>query len=234
MSSKRALIVEDNVDDQRRLKRLLESRKIEADVVDSPLEARLKLKERKYLFIILDLDLGAGLDEGKFLLDTMLQENLQRPTIIMSYVGLHPDTVALKGTYKFIHTFIDKKHLQRLLSVFDDAINEILQSDKRRGGRASGGGEAQSPELWGTMLAVLVALVVVLGSVATVAQLVSPIIFGVVLISAILLFLLVGVLVLKLTGKLTEAGFLEVAGKIVKALPGLRRNEGGGKGQEEG
>src|SRR6266850_8307757 len=117
MPPRRALIVEDEQDDQKRIQRLLDSRGIEYSTVDSALAARGKLKEFQYLFVILDLDLGTGADEGMFLLDTMLQENIARPTIIISHGGSLPETIALKGRYEFVKETIDKKHLHTLLSV---------------------------------------------------------------------------------------------------------------------
>lgn len=246
MSSRRALIVEDNPDDQEKLKGLLDARKYDYDVVDSPLKARLKLKEREYLFVILDLDLGAGVDEGKFLLDTMFNEDLRRPTIIMSYAGLLPETVALKSRYKFIYTFIDKKHLYTLLNVFDDALNDIATNEEKRieEKRIEEKQEEKHDErrqpvgpqvftLWGTMLALLLAFVVIVGVVVGAARLVPPLLLGMVLISVILIFLLVGALVLKLVGGLTEQGLLEIAGKIVGALPLLRNYQSGGKREDK-
>lgn len=219
---KRALIVEDNPTDQKRFQSLLESRSIYADIVDSALEARSKLRERNYLLVILDLDLGTGIDEGKFLLDTMFQENIHKPTIIMSYAGLQPETVVLRSRYKFIKTSIDKKHLHEMLSLFDDAIKEIIESHGDLTERQS---EilANKPALWGNLLALLLALVVIVGIVVGAARLVSPWLLSLVLVSVIILFLLLGTLVLKLQNGLSEVGFLDIAGKIIKSLPLLRK-----------
>lgn len=128
MINKRVLIVEDDLADQQKIKRLLDLWSIEYDVIDSPLEACRKLKQGDYIFIILDLDLGTGVDDGIFLLSAMSRENLIRPTVIITRSADLVDIQALRGRYRFIKDIIHKRNLTSLLPVFSDIITEIFFS----------------------------------------------------------------------------------------------------------
>lgn len=222
MPNKRALIVEDYQEDQKRIQGLLESRNIEYETVDTALAAQTKLKQKNYSFVVLDLDLGSGTDEGKFLLDTMLQENIERPTIIISNAGLLPDTIALKGAYEFVKETIDKKHLHRLLSVFDKTLKDVSVETTKT--------HSRTPELkrslWPDLLPLLFGFVVVIGVIAAVAKWVSPLLIGVVLIAALLAFLAIGILVWRRQDSLSESATSKLIGAIINSLPLLRRPSG--------
>lgn len=219
MHTKRALIVEDEMDDQKRIQGLLDSRGIEYDTVDSALAAQWKLKQRRYYFVILDLDLGTGSDEGKFLLDTMLRENLNRPTIIVSHAGLLPETVALKGIYQFVKESIDKKNLHTLLSVFDRAINEVPNNGKPLDNIEVGIKRA----LWSDLLPLLVAFAVISAIIVTISRWVSPLLLGIVLVAALLVFLSVGLFLWRRHDELSEGSFVRLIDSVIQAIPLLRR-----------
>lgn len=229
-SQKRALIVENEPEDQKKISARLEARSIKCDVAISALKAHTKLKEREYALVILDLDLGSGSDEGKFLLDTMLQEGLHRPTIIVSHAGLLPETIALKGKYDFIKESIDKSNLYTLLDVFDKAVREILNSNtsSQQTSRTSGGlvvkEDAVAPaySLWGTLLVFLIAFLIIIGAIALISNLVSPWLFGFVMIATILVFLLLAATMMMVRKDIHETGYLEIIERILKSLPLLR------------
>lgn len=227
MTSNRALIVEDEKEDQKRIQTILDSRGIEYDTVDSALAAHARLKARDYLFVILDLDLGTGTDEGKFLLDTMLQEKIDKPTIIISHAGLLPETIALKGCYEFVKESIDKKHLHTLLSVFDKAVSQF-PNEKRNPATIT----PLKRSLWPDLVPLLLAFVVILAVIAGVSRLVAPVVLGVVLIAALLAFLALSVLIWRRQGDLSESAFLRVIDSIMKSLPLLQRIAGGGRSKK--
>jgi DNA-binding NtrC family response regulator len=219
MAAKKALIVEDDKEDQKKIQGLLDSRGIEQTTVDTALAAHAKLKQKDYFFVVLDLDLGSGTDEGKFLLDTMLQEHIERPTIIISHAGLLPETIALKGRYSFVKETIDKKHLHTLLSVFDKAIKEFPSEAASSSERRS----LTKRSLWPDLLPMLFAFVVVLGVVAAVSRVVSILIVGVVLIASLLVFLTIGILLWRRHDELSESTMAKLIDSIISSLPLLRK-----------
>lgn len=224
MSKTCSLIVENNYEDIKKIQSLLDSRDIEYDTANSAIEARLKIKEKAYSFIILDLDLGSGDDDGKFLLDRMLQEKLFIPTIILSNAGFLPDVIALKGKYEFVVESIDKIHLSKMLPVFDRAI---IQSKKNKQSNKKRSNDSKNLfNLLGTILIFLLMFLVIIGTIVVTAKIVSPLLFGLVVISTILIFFAIGIFILKTQKDLSEAGFLEIAGKIIKSFPFLGRNDG--------
>jgi CheY-like chemotaxis protein len=220
MAAKRALIVEDDQEDQRRIQGLLESRGIEQNTVDTALAAHAKLKQKDYFFVVLDLDLGSGSDEGKFLLDTMLQENIERPTIIISHAGLLPETIALKGRYDFVKETIDKKHLHTLLSVFDKAIKDFPAVNSSTAQRQS----LSKSSLWPDIVPLLFAFIVILGVIAAVSRFVSVWVVSVVLIASLLVFLVIGLLVWRRHDELSESATVKLTEAIIKSVPLLRKS----------
>lgn len=230
MSKRCALIVENDQEDVKKIQTLLDSRGIDFDWVDSALAARTKLKEKKYSFLILDLDLGTGTDDGKFLLDTMLKENLLLPTIIVSNAGFLPSVIALRGKYEFVIDSIDKKHLPELLDNFDKAIKQsqaVISSTTKINEPTQ-----KAFNSVGNLIALLIAFLIIIGAFVVTANLVSPWLFSIVAIATILVLIVILVFNLREKESLSEAGFLEILGKILKSLP-ILRNIDTGKNSEE-
>jgi CheY-like chemotaxis protein len=221
MSTKRALIVEDEKDDQKRIHAVLDSRGIEYDTVDSALAAQSKLRQKDYLFVVLDLDLGTGADEGKFLLDTMLQEQIQKPTIIISHAGLLPETIALKGRYDFVKESIDKKHLHTLLGVFDKTIKAFPVNHASIKQQPNALNTKRS--LWPDLIPLLVAFVVIIGVIAAVSQFVSVFMISIVLVAALLAFFALAIFLWKRHDELSESAFVKLIDAVIKSLPLLRK-----------
>jgi hypothetical protein len=90
--------------------------------------------------------------------------------------------------------------------------------------------------IWSDLLGFLLAFVIVVGTVVLASQWVSPLVLGVVLISAILAFLLIGAFVLKRQDELSEANFMELIAQVIRSLPFLRRSgrAAGDDGNAEG
>ena len=221
MNNRRALIVEDTLEDQNRIQLILDSRHIDYDTVNSALAAQTKLKQKSYLFIILDLDLGTGIDEGKFLLDTMFKEGIQRPTIIISHAGLLPDTIALKGRYDFVKESIDKKHLHSLLDVFDKTIRQFPNNGSVLDGKKS------NPSLWIDLFPLLFSFIAIVSVIAVVSRFVSNLALGVVLIGSLLTFLAIAIFLLRRHDNLSENSLTKLIDSIIKSLPLLQRLTGG-------
>lgn len=205
---------------------LLDSRSIEYEVIDSALEARSKLKEKTYDLVVLDLDLGSGIGEGKFLLDTMLKEGIFRPTIIISRAGSQPEIIALKGRYDFVLETIDKENLPDLLSVFDRALKNIHKDHEPPGEPTS---PASTFKFIGTLFACIVAFVIIIAGIALISKTVSWMAFGALVISSILIFLLLAAIAMRLGSNVSEEGFLTIVSHIIKSLPLLRSGHAGVK-----
>jgi CheY-like chemotaxis protein len=223
MSERRALIVENEIEDVNKIQSLLHSRGIESDFVDSALAARLKIKEKQYDLLILDLDLGSGTDDGKFLLDTIFNEKLILPTIIISNSGFLPHVIALKGKFEFVVESFDKKHLAEMLPLLDKIISNPkmgkvvkLKNDNTKTGLF---------KLLGVMLIFLFMFLVIIGAIVITVNMVSPWLFGLVMIATLLIFLAVAVVVLRTQQDLSEFGFLEIVGRIIQSLPLLSKSK---------
>jgi hypothetical protein len=129
-------------------------------------------------------------------------------------------------------------------SIFEEIRNSptIASVSKVReqlemGNRFSKGAVPQKQSIWGDLLGFLLAFVIIIGAVVLASRWVSPWILGVVLISAILVFLIIGALVLRRQDELSEANFMELIGQVIKSLPLLRNsnkavnNDGNGEGR---
>lgn len=133
------LIVEDNAIKADSIKSMLDgmNKGVSYDCVLTPSEAIMRLRTKKYNFLILDMSLPAYSEEshsigslsGKQILQTMKHKKIMIPTVILTQwdvFGHHDNTISLKG----LREELIEKFSQFLLGIiFWDSSSESWKSE---------------------------------------------------------------------------------------------------------
>jgi CheY-like chemotaxis protein len=207
----RTLVIEDTLAEQDRIIRYLQSRGVSADVAVDPMTAIFKLAGEQYDYVILDLDLGAGISDGEGILAWMDRHEKRIPTLVLSEAAALPAVIRLEKAFLFVVARMTHGDLSHLGDVVDRyLLAKPLPSTKIRSE------EARPASTLAVIMTLVGALALLLVMLSVIKRTVPGAGFAQVVTASGLSFVLVAVVALFVIGRITEKGFVGLLTELLK------------------
>lgn len=211
-----ALIVDDNPITRRNIERYLEGRGVAFHVATDPRATIQRLKRKNYDFLFLDLNLGAGIQDGEGILAWMDRHQLLTPTLIISEAAALPAVIRLEHSYGHIVRFrMTHGDLAHLADLVDELMTSLINHQETER-------SLDAPKNFWRDAAPLLAIFLILTITISIAVYYIPEHKLAALFSGIILVLVIIFAVLLLrTGNLKEKSIIQIALKVLDKVPGL-------------
>lgn len=118
------LVIDDEAKSREPVTTFLSSRGIKYDIAESPLQAHQNMMTTDYALVFLDLDLGAGYQEGIGILAWMDQNSKQFPTVIVSSSASQPAAIRAQAEYEFVKLRFEQNQVLGLADVLDGIMSQ--------------------------------------------------------------------------------------------------------------
>jgi len=115
----RVLIIDDKSKSRKKVTNFLDSRGIKHDIAEVPQQAHQKMLTTNYALVFLDLDLGAGHQEGLGILTWMERNSKCFPTVITSESANLPDVIKAEASRGFVKLRLQQTQISALADLLD-------------------------------------------------------------------------------------------------------------------
>jgi Flp pilus assembly protein TadB len=107
--------------------------------------------------------------------------------------------------------------------VFEEVRTKLTAISSPKSETSPSENKSPLPNMWGDMLMFIIAFAAIIAVLVFASTWVSPVILGVIIIAAILVFLLISAMTLRRQKELSEANFMVLVKEVIKRLPLLRQ-----------
>lgn len=208
-----ALIVDNDPNARLSIERYLTARGVAYDTAEDPRSAIQRLTQRSYDYLFLDLDLGAGIQDGEGILAWMRRHSISIPTVLLSEAAGFPNVIRLEKAFTFVKLRMTHGDLQHLGDMVDELMDAKARVTVLEAANRTPPNERSRAVFVALLLATFVVIVLVLSLVMRWLQ---P--TGFVVVTGVAFAILVVILAAIFfdQGRLSEKGFLSLMREMSK------------------
>ncbi len=210
------LIVENDPAARQRFEVYLDGRGMAHDFATDPRGAIAKLSEGRFDYVFLDLDLGAGIQDGKGVLAWMERHGKHIPTLLISEAANLPSVIRLEK--KAYPHFVWFRMQHGDFDHIADLVDEAMTAREKQPTTLQPLGSRPRPP---GALALLLVLMVVLATLFLIANKLSAAMFTALITASIIIFILMTMIWLVSAGLVSETGLIKVITDVLKKVPML-------------